>query len=230
MSDVSGGKTFWDWFTGPHKVLKDAFVSFSIVASGVGLGALGYLISGNLGYGVAFAGLYFLAFVMFYIVVMWILSKSDGAYIVVLPVADKPPSILSIGPGRMRDLTLSGNLNPLITSSGRSVLFVETYDEAAATCKASWIHEVGRTEFIRKSEVYEKAIDVAEDLYKQYLLIKDIPRLMSARISGKSIQVYEDEKLRDMTSLDPVFDKDEELLRFLRDLRDPVEALKEVDP
>ena len=85
---------------------------------------------------------------------------------------------------------------------------------------------IDRTQFLTKSAIYDTAIKVAEDCYSQLTLIRNIPYLMGVQTAGLAINVYEKEKLNDISSLDPK-ENVEDVLEILRKIKDPIETLKE---
>lgn len=217
MNDDHRDMSFWGWLSGPHPIIE-AIITYGII---VGLIVAIYVYLGTVA-AVLFLG----SLILFFFVLKHLLSLSESNLLLVLD--PEKPSVVEvhlIGSQKWRELVLiKGDLVPFTTSEGTHAIFATSYDGTNIT--ASWIHQIGRTEFLRKSATYEKALEIAEECYKQLTLIKDIPRLMGVSVAGQAINVYESAKVRDISTLDPT-DDDKKILEVLRDLRDPLDILKE---
>lgn len=220
MSDEHPDVTFWGWVTGPHPKIEAAVIYGFIF----GLLSVIYIYLGWVA-AALFAGSLF----SFFIILKHLLSLTESNLLLVLD-PDKPSTVgvHLLGPAKWRELVLvKGDIVPFVTSEGTHAVFCTSYDGTNIT--ASWIHQIGRTEFLSKSATYEKALTIAEDCYKQLTLIKDIPRLMGVSMAGTAINVYEGAKIRDISTLDPT-DDDREILEILRKLRDPLDIIIKKDP
>lgn len=217
MNESSQGRTFWDWVHGEHPTLN--FIGYSIIAI-----IFAYVIVRYLG----FAALAVLvgSVVLFYVILKSIFSITESNLLFVLsPDTPTRIGVHMIGSKRWKNLVLThGDLIPFTTSAGTHALFVTSYDGQNIT--ASWIHRIGRTEFLMKSSIYEESIKIAEECYSQLTLIRNIPYLVGTKIAGMAINVYEKEKLSDISSLDPK-ENIEDVLEILRKIKDPIETLKE---
>lgn len=214
---MTEGLTFWGWVVGEHPKLKEGFGYLIIIAMII---IIAYYV-GSIG-AILFIG----SLILFFNLIKNLLSVTESNLLLVID--PEKPSIVGvhlIGSKKWKNLILKkGDLIPFTTSTGTHAIFSTSYDGENIT--ASWIHEIGRTEFLTKSTIYEQSLTIAEDCYKQLSLIRDIPRLMGVKIAGMSINVYEQEKLRDISSLDPAF-KDDELIKMLDNLKDPLDIIRQ---
>ena len=209
--------SFWGWLGGPHPTIE-AVITYGLV--------LGLVVALYVYLGTVAAALFLGSLFLFFVVLKYLLTLSQSNLLLVLD-PDKPSviGVHLIGPEKWRELVLTkGDLVPFTTSEGTHAIFATSYDGTNIT--ASWIHQIGRTNFLSRSATYEQALKIAEDCYKQLTLIKDIPRLMGVSVAGQAINVYEAAKARDISTLDPT-DDDQKILDVLKDLRDPLDVLKE---
>ena len=216
MSD-SNGLTFWDWFAGEHPTLK-----------GIGTGLFFITILVLIGYylGWISVALFIGSMIIFYLIMKSILMTSESNLLLVLdPKNPTQVGVYLLGSEKWKTLVLDkGDLVPFTTSAGTHAIFATSYD--GKNISASWVHEIDRTQFLTKSAIYDTAIKVAEDCYSQLTLIRNIPYLMGVQTAGLAINVYEKEKLNDISSLDPK-ENVEDVLEILRKIKDPIETLKE---
>jgi hypothetical protein len=217
MTDNQRDISFWGWLVGPHPTIE-VVITYGLV--------LGLVVALYVYLGTIAAALFLGSLVLFFFMLKHLLSLSESNLLLVLD--PEKPSVVGvhlIGSQKWKELVLTkGDLVPFITSEGTHVIFATSYDGTHIT--ASWIHQIGRTEFLRKSATYEQALKIAEDCYKQLTLIKDIPRLMGVSVAGQAINVYEAAKVRDISTLDPT-DDDQKILDVLKNLQDPLDVLKE---
>jgi len=161
----------------------------------------------------------------FYFLRRFFLTQNTNVLIVHDPDTPTIVDVRMIGRKKWSALKVGtdSDLRPFVTSTGSECMFATAYD--GVNIKASWIHEIDRTQFLLKSEIHTTAITFAESLYKEFTKIRDIPRLLSIRIAGQAITVYEDDKLRDITTLDPAFNA-EDIMTMLKGIKDPMDDLR----
>lgn len=206
---------FWSWITGAHPNFRRLGYFLIIISLLYGLnryvGAMGVVL---------FIG----STLIFFVVIRNLLSISDSNLLLVLdPESPSVVGVHMIGSKKWAELvTMKGDIVPFTTSAGTHAVFCTSYENNEIT--TSWIHSIGRTEFLTKSSVYEQSLQIAEDCYKQLSLIRDIPRLMGVKIASAAINVYEEKKLRDISSLDKAF-SDDDVIKMLKNLADPLEFL-----
>jgi len=209
--------TFFSWLVGPHPTLRTVFIWIGILAV---LGVIGYYVSW-----IAVAVFLIVLAPAFYGIRAILMDATANLLIVLDPDTPSVVGVHHIGRKKWESLTTKADsdLKPLVSTAGTMVMFCTQYD--GKSIKASWIHEIDRTEFFVKSEIHTTAITFAETLYKEFTKIRDIPRLLSIRIAGKAIEVYEQDKMRNVTTLDPAFEA-EDIMELLQKVNDPMDKLR----
>jgi len=210
-----GRMSFWNWFTGPHPLIRRMLYMIGILI------LLGLIIT----------------YLHWVIVVCFILSAVIAYYVFrdawfeddsvrAICFSDADPMIidtLRIGRDLFAATPKTGCQQPRSTSFGAPVYVIESWTDVM---KMAWIHEASALEFIHKRQSFDVLSDLAVEAMLAFNRIRHIPYALGLHYGNASINAYERDKLKAVITLDPTDPKVTQLINDLMSVRDPLHAVK----